>query len=121
MPLPTSLNKQHCKVQVMIDIMFLSSFYCHFVIVKGGTSYAFKSSQKSESTKKNMQADDLEEINFCPHNDSCCVRGIIISIHMTILSFQGNKFLMLSCEGNNHLASYDNVVMSGEYISDVVV
>ncbi len=29
-------------MQVMIDIMFFSSFYCHFVIVKGGTSYAFK-------------------------------------------------------------------------------
>jgi len=31
-----------------------------------------------------------------------------------MLSFQGNKVLMLSSEGNKLLASYDNVVVSGE-------
>ena len=40
---------------------------------------------------------------------------------MTMLSFEGNKVLMLSSEGNNHFASYDNVVVSGKYGSDVVV
>ena len=47
---------------------------------------------------------------------------------MTMLSFQGNKVLMLLSEGNKLLASYHDVVatysnvdMKGEYSQNVVI
>jgi len=40
--------------------------------------------------------------------------AVVGLLHTTMLSCQGNKFLMLSSEGNKLLASYNNVVMSGE-------
>jgi len=40
--------------------------------------------------------------------------AVVGLLHTTMLSCQGNKFLMLSSEGNKLLTSYDNVVMSGE-------